>query len=75
MLAIRWFGSLLRRLGAFISSSWALSPEAGLYPDPLHLGPAFGMLYSDEARAERELIDRATGDLDSSQDPRERNRL
>ena len=44
---------LLRRGAAFLWDAWTLSVEGSFYPDPLHLGPVFGMLYSSEGRAER----------------------
>ncbi|HEX6242924.1 MAG TPA: hypothetical protein VFZ61_18555 [Polyangiales bacterium] len=34
-----------------------MSAEAGLYPDPLHLGAVLGVLYSSEGRIERRNAD------------------
>lgn len=49
--------------GALLSETLALSAEAGFYPDPLHLGPVLGVLYSSEGRVERR-----NGDLGSASD-------
>ena len=49
--------SAWKRCGAFLSETLAVSAEAGVYPDPLHLGPMLNVLYSSEAQIERRRAD------------------
>jgi len=57
-----------KRCGGFLSETFTLSAEAGLYPDPLHLGPVLAVLYSSEARLERRRVEAA--DAEDAHDAR-----